>query len=291
MTDPTPLSDDEIDLAASLAIDGQELRDQPMSDADRVRVEARMAELRPAVAAVGEPVTPPSSETRIGHIEAALAAATEPSTLSSPSPARRARRRRARAVAPWAAAAAAAVLVVVVLASLAGRGSHNTAATSAGFQPVAGTAQGVSTTTLPVSSQSRDYASAGGFGSLDNLGSVATVEGLDALARHALNGKTGSTGTATGLSTDTSGSNPPTASTSTTSPALSESANSPIESCVQAAGSPAPAVGRVLLQARATVGTRPVLVVVYEAAGTSDGPRHLVVFEMPSCRVLVDRRL
>ena len=59
MTDQTPLSDAELDLAASLAIDGQEMpgpsRCRPTSGE---RVAARVEDLRPAVAAVGEPVAP-----------------------------------------------------------------------------------------------------------------------------------------------------------------------------------------------------------------------------------------
>jgi hypothetical protein len=291
MTDPTPLSDAELDLAASLAIDGQEMSDQPMSVDDRRRVEARIAELRPAVAAVAEPVTPPTTEARARQIASALAVVSDGDPGGAPAPAaRRPGRQRVRTFAPWAAAAAVVVLVVVALASLTSHGNSHSSSTSAAFEPVAGTVAGLATTTAPVSPQLREYgAAAPGLDTLADLGSVATIDQLDALARGALSATTTTTGSDRNLSTGVAG--PGQASSLTTTLALSSAKNSAVERCLGAAGSLRPTLGPVVLQARATVGTHQVVVVVYEPTGAGHGQRYLVAFEMPSCKILVDHAL
>ncbi len=290
MTDPTPLSDDELDLAASLAIDGQELLDRSLSDDDRRRVEARMAELRPAVDAVGEPVPVPTAEVRAGHIAAAIAAVAEPdiaAEVDPPRDLRRPRRGRARAVAPWAAAAAAVVLVVAALASLAGRGDSHSAATSATFQPVAGALAENSTITTAASPQTRQYENATGSDALSDLGSVATADALDALVLRTLHSRTTALGAATGTSSPTLA----TAGSTTTTTAPSSSSGSGVASCAAAAAALRPAVGAVVLQARATLDGRRVVLLVYDTAGSTSASRRLVAFDAASCEVLVDRPL
>jgi len=59
--------------------------------------------------------------------------------------------------------------------------------------------------------------------------------------------------------------------------------------CARALDALEPSVGAVVYQAQAVFGATPVQVLVYEPAGTTDGPQRLVAFDRASCRVLVDR--
>ena len=250
-----------------------------------------MAELRPAIAAVGEPVAPPSAEVRARHIAAALAAASDPVASTPGREVRPIGRRRVRTIAPWAAAAAAVVAVVVALAALAGQSGTRSADTASKNETATGAAVSEpSSTTVPVSPQSSGYASARGLDALIDLGSVSTAGELDARARGAIPASTESIGS--GANLGRTGSRSVSASTSTTSPAVGTATLSvPLGRCVAAPGALSTPLGPVVLQARATVAGHPAGVLVYRASAADDGRLHLVAFDAATCRVLVDRPL
>jgi hypothetical protein len=281
MTDqPNPLSDDELDLAASLAIDSQSLDERPLSADDRARIEARATALQAAVDAVAEPVPPPPAETRVAQLAAAVAAApggattpadAAPATVGRPVPMRRAARRRARAVAPWAAAAAIAVVVVIAVAALAGHHQHDESTSTA--SAVGGTTAPTSTT---VPSSLSPVGSAIPSGAPQDLGTVADAAALVGRVRAASSSflnKSAEQATAGGLTT--------------TTPAMANYD----AACASALGALEPPVASVVFQAQAVLGTTPVRVLVYEPVGATDGARRLVAISSASCRVLVDRSL
>jgi len=278
MTDhPPPLSDDELDLAASLAIDGQAFDGRPLSADDRERVDERALELQAAVDAVAEPVPAPPAETRAAQLAAAVAASGGGETMGvgaaatplRPARAGRGARRRVRAAAPWAAAAAVAAVVVIAVAALAGHHQQDEKTSAA-------SATGA-TTTAPTSTTVPSFSPVESALPSDALADLGTVADAGALASRVR----AESSSALAKSADQSTSGQQTTSTppsyrSTCSPALAT-----LE----------PRVGAVVYQAQAVLGTTPVQVLVYEPADRAHPARQLVALDRASCRVLVDRPL
>ena len=285
MTDPTPLSDEELDLAASLAIDGQEWTGRPIPAGDRPRIDARAAELRAAVVHVGEPVVVPGATERDRQIAAALAAASTGATTATGTGTtahlalRRSRRRRLRTAAPWVAAAAAAAVVVVMVAALAGRSTSRDASTSLA-ETGASASRASSTSARP--SSPGELEPTVGVTAPPDLGTFADADALDARVRTII-AKAEDATLGTG--------NTPQAKTYSSSNTPSGPALAQADRCATAIGTLRPVVGRIALETGATLGSRPVAIVVFDPRGTSAGPRRLVVFDAGNCRVLVDRPL
>jgi len=277
------LSDDQLDLAASLAIDGQDPADaldgHMPTPAERREIEARTARLRSVVDAVAAPVAPPTTERRAAQLEAAAAALgrADPSGAVTPISTRTRRRPRARAVAPWAVAAAIAAVIAVAVSALTGQKHERYAATSAAE---GGTATVAPTTTVaPVAGVPQYGAQSKPATAPTDLGSFADAGALAARARDALSSRALTAGPAATQRATASGTVP--ASTSTT--------------CSSALRRLAPRDTTVVYDAEAVLGTNPVRVVVYAPATgaqtSTSTSRTLVVVDTATCHVLVDRPL
>jgi hypothetical protein len=309
MTDPAPLSSDDLDLLASSLIDGESDDLDRLSVEQRDEVQRRAEELEMARGHLAEPVALPSPSVQ----DRQLANATEPITdsptavpplparssgRSSPaSPDRRSSRRSARRrLVARAAMGAAAVIVLVALGLGLSRGwssgsSRSTAASTAR------SASHSTVTTAPAGSPERATAREGSSADLSATGELGAIGSFATPA--ALAKRVGSLVQQQSLSTkSTDRFAPQAASRSATTPSLANGYAAPsrdfaaeVARCDSTVRAGRPDLRAAVLVGQATLASTPVDIVVYDNAGGASASQQLIALRAGTCEVLVDRAL
>ncbi len=282
----TPVPEvDDLDLAASAVIDGvaSHLGDSAHEVASQSpeTLEARVAQLRPVVAALGHPIQQPDTRVRDEQVQRALSTARaggvgpeHPAVASAPSrpggpPLRR-----------WLGVAAAiAVLVVGALALARLASTHGSRAqTASRAQAAAGS------TTAPAAQPNAAASGAAPAGPprvdrLPDLGTAADANALVALVRrHQANSRTGLP------------SNPPSTVAATGANATSGAgADENGSACVTSVRAEHRDLGPTDLVARASLAGQTVEVLVFGPGSTPARGARVLAVRPSDCQVLVDR--
>ena len=283
---PLPEADD-VDLAASAVIDGVDphldvAAGEVAGPAPEV-VEARVAQLRPAVEALTQPIQQPDTRVRDEQVRRAIstrsvaeAGAADHDLVGERS------QPRAPAARRWLAAAAAiAVLVVGALAVARLASGHGPRAQTASR---ADTAAGSTTQPAAQPNAAAGGVAAAGPSSIDqlpDLGSATDADGLVVLVhQHQANGRTGpasgpTTTTVAGPSAGAASSGAGTAEDDAT--------------CVTTVQATHPGLGPLDLVARASLAGQTVEVLVFQAGSAPASAARVLAVRPSDCQVLVDR--